>query len=103
MHSTSRLSWWIVACGREIHLGLHLNEEAIEGNDVDDQPTPIIKLPQAHEYVQLLSNLALGHPLEFSVVDVMNMQSLMDKFNKMLISNINKHHHKTLYFVTSYM
>ena len=32
--------------GREIHLGLILNEEPMEGNDVDDQPTPIVKLPQ---------------------------------------------------------
>ena len=47
------------ACSREIHLGLNLHEEPKEGNDVDDQPTSIIKLPQAHAYVQLLSNLAL--------------------------------------------
>ena len=42
---------------REIHLGLDLNEEPMKGNDVDDQPTPIVKLPQAHEYAQLLSKL----------------------------------------------
>ena len=40
--------------GREIHLGLNMNEELMEGNDVDDQPIPIVKLPQAHEYAQLL-------------------------------------------------
>ena len=28
-----------LAWGREIHLGLDLNEEPMEGNDVDDQPT----------------------------------------------------------------
>ena len=32
-----------VAWGREIHLGLNLNEEPMEGNDVDDQPTPLVK------------------------------------------------------------
>ena len=37
---------------REIHLGLDLKEEPIEGNDVDDHLTPIVKLPQAHEYAQ---------------------------------------------------
>ena len=31
------------ARGREIHSGLGLNEEPTEGNDVDDQPTPIVK------------------------------------------------------------
>jgi hypothetical protein len=33
-----------LASGREIHLGLNLNEQPMEGNDVDDQPTPIVKL-----------------------------------------------------------
>ena len=36
--------------GREIHLGLDFDEKKVKGNDVDDQPTPIAKLPQAHEY-----------------------------------------------------
>jgi len=37
---------------KEIHLGLYLNEEPLKGIDVDDEPTPIIKLPQAYEYAQ---------------------------------------------------
>ena len=44
---------------REVFLGLDLNEEPMEGNDVDDQPTPIVKIPQACEYAQLLSNFAI--------------------------------------------
>ena len=38
-----------LAWNREIPLGLDLNEEPMKGNDVDDQPTPIAKLPQAHD------------------------------------------------------
>ena len=57
--------------GIEIHLGLDLNEEPMEGVDVDDQPTPIVKLPQACEYTQLLSYFAMEHPSKFSIVDVM--------------------------------
>jgi hypothetical protein len=34
-----------LAWGREIDLGLDLNEEAMEGNDVDNLPTLIVKLP----------------------------------------------------------
>ena len=45
-------------------------------NDVDDQPTPIVKLPQAYEYAQLLPNFAMEHPLQFSIINVMNMQFL---------------------------
>ena len=41
-----------LAWGKEIHLGLHLNEEPIQGIDVDDQLTPIFKLPQAREHAQ---------------------------------------------------
>ena len=37
------------------------------------------------------------HPLEFSVVDVVNMQYFMNKLNNMSYSNmINKHHRKTI-------
>ena len=36
------------------------------------------------------------HPLIFSIIDVMNMQSSMDKLNKMSNSNINKLHQKTI-------
>ena len=54
-----------LAWGTIIHLHLDLNEEPMEGNDVDDQPTPIVKLPQACEYVQLLSKFALEHPSKF--------------------------------------
>ena len=59
-----------------------------------DQPTLIIKLPQAREYAQLLSIFAMKHTLEFLVLGVMNMQSFKDELSKMSISNINKHHQK---------
>ena len=82
--------------GREFHLGLDLNEEPMKGNDVDDQPTPLVKLPQAHEYAKLLSIFPLEHPLEFLIIGVMTMQSFMNKLNKTSISNISKHHQKTI-------
>ena len=68
---------------------------------MDDQPTPMVKLTQACKYAQLLSNYVVEHPSEFSVVDVMNMQSFMKEMNKMLISHINKHHKETIvsYFI----
>jgi hypothetical protein len=61
----------------------------MEGNDVDDHPTPIIKCP-------ITINFCSGVCLEFSIVDVMNMQSFIIKSNKMSISNINKHYQKTI-------
>ena len=48
-----------LAWGREIHLVFNLNEEPMKGYEVGDQPIPIVKLPQAHEYAQLLSNLSI--------------------------------------------
>ena len=65
-------------------------------DDIDDEPTPIDKLPQAREYAQLIPNFVVEHSLEFLVVDMMKMHSFMGKLNKMLISIINKHHQKTL-------
>ena len=41
-----------LAQGREVHLGSNWNEEPLEENNVDDQPTLIVKLPQACVYAQ---------------------------------------------------
>ena len=43
-----------LALGRDFPLDSYLTEEPLQGNDVDDQPTQIIKLPQACGYGQLL-------------------------------------------------
>ena len=80
----------------EFHLGLDLNEEQMNENDVDDQPTPIVKLPQACDYAQLLWNFVAEQSSEFSIIDVTNMQSFMYELNEISISNINKHHQKTI-------
>ena len=84
-----------MAWGREIHLDLDLNGEPVEGNDVNDQPKPIVKFPQACEYAHLLSNFVVEHPSEFSIIDLMNKKPFMGKLSKMSISSINKHHQKT--------
>lgn len=52
--------------------------------------------PQAREYAQFLSNLAMEQSLKFLVVDVTNIQSFMNKLNKISISKINKHHQTTI-------
>ena len=54
-----------LAWDSKIHLGSYLNEEPMMGNDVDDWPTQIVKLPQVCEYAQLLSNLIVEHPSRF--------------------------------------
>ena len=63
---------------------------------MDDQPRPMVHLPQAHEYVQLLSNFAIDHSLEISNVDMMNMQSFTDELNMISKSNIKKHYRMTI-------
>lgn len=50
---------------------------AQEWNDVDDQLTPKVKLYEAREYAQVLSNFVVEHPLEFLVVNMMNIESFM--------------------------
>jgi hypothetical protein len=48
---------WLVDLlwGGEIHLGLYLNEEPMEGNDVDDQLTPSFLKPMSMpNYYQIL-------------------------------------------------
>ena len=62
----------------------------MEENDVDYQPTSIIKLPRAHEYAQLYQIFCSGAFFKVLVIDVMRMQSFMDILNKMSISNMKK-------------
>ena len=59
MHSISWLSWWIWHGSGKFILSLNLNEDPMKGNDVDDQPTLIVKLPQTHEFAHLLSNQSI--------------------------------------------
>ena len=44
----------------------------MDENDLDDYPTSIVKLPQAHGYAHVLSKFDVEHSSEFSVVDLMN-------------------------------
>ena len=48
----------------------------MEENDLDDYPTPIVRLPQAHEYAELLPKFDVEHSSEFSVANLMNMQNV---------------------------
>ena len=41
----------------QIHLSSDLNDEPMKRNDVDDQPTPVVKNPQARQYAHLISIL----------------------------------------------
>ena len=56
-----------LAWGIKIYLGLDLNDELMEENDVDDGPTPIVKLLQACEYAQYLTNFVVEHPQSFQL------------------------------------
>ena len=73
MHSITWMSLVDLVWDREVHVDIDLNEESMEGIDVDDQPTPIVKIRQVCEYAQLLSNFPVEFSSKFLVVDVMNM------------------------------
>ena len=52
-----------LAWGQRNLLGFRFElKKPMEGNDVDDQPTPTVNFPPAREYAQLLSNFAMQHP-----------------------------------------
>ena len=65
MQNKPWLSWLDLAWGRD-PLSLDLNDKSMEGNDVDDQPTPIVKLAQAHHHALILSNFAVEHIQNFN-------------------------------------
>ena len=65
-----------VAWGREVHLGLDLNERPMKRNDVDDQPTLVVKLPQACFIINFRNGAFFG----VLAANVMNMQSSMESY-----------------------
>lgn len=60
----------------------------MEGNNVDNQPTSIVKLSQDREYAHLLSNFSNGESFGVLVLNIMSMQTFMDKLIKISFSNI---------------
>ena len=90
-----------LSCRRETNMGLDLNEEPMKRNDVGDQPTPIVKLPWAHEYAQLLSKFVMKNPSNENAI-------FINSLNKMLIFNMMtycviwwRHYHGTKHFLNS--
>ena len=64
----------------------------MEGTNVDDWPTPRVKLPQAREYAQLLSTLQLSILQSFQLYMIaMNVQPFMDKIEQ----DVNFQHQQT--------
>jgi hypothetical protein len=64
MQSTSWLHWRIWHGVEKSIWVLNLKEEPVKGNGVDDHPTPLVKLPRAHDYAQLLSSLSILQSFE---------------------------------------
>ena len=78
---------------RELHMGFRIsNEESMEGNDVDDQPTPIVRLPQAGGLAQLILKYCRGTSFEALSFRCDELQPSMDKLCKMPLSHFSKTH-----------
>jgi hypothetical protein len=73
-----------LAWGGEVHLGLN-------SNDVDDQPTPIVKLPQAHEYAQLPPTFVVEHSSKFLTIEVTEHAINYEKIER----DVNFQHQQT--------
>ena len=87
-----------LARGREVHLGSQLNEEPMEKNDLDDQPTPIVKAPSSPWVCPNTIKFCTGAFFGGFSCRCDENAIFMDILNKMSISNINKQHQKTIFF-----
>ena len=96
MQSTSWMSWWIWH-GIEKSNWFRFEWRANEG-EWCEWATNTNSQASANMWIcPITINFAVELSSEFSLVDVLNMKSFMDKLNKILISNVNKHHQWTLY------
>ena len=73
-----------------------LNAKPLDSLDVDERPPPIVKLADAQHHAQLLATFFMDNPLEFTPANVMKLQAISEKLNKIYVANLKWQHQWTI-------
>jgi hypothetical protein len=86
-----------MALGQRIEpASLDLTAETINPLDVDERPPPIVKLTDAQQHAQLLATFFMDNSLDFTPADLMKLQGILEKLNKIYVANLKWQHQRTI-------
>ena len=63
---------------------------------VDERHPPVMKMAYAQHHVRLLATVSMDNPLEFIIVDVMKLHVVLEKLNKIFVTNLKWQHQQTI-------
>jgi hypothetical protein len=86
------------ALGQRIEpASLDLTVETVNPLDVDERPPPTVKLTDAQQYAQLLATFFMDNSLDFTPANMMKLQGILEKLNKIYVANLKWQHQRTIY------
>jgi hypothetical protein len=68
----------------------------LDALDVDERPPPIMKLADAQHHAQLLATSLMNNPLEFTHANVMKLQAISKKLNKIFVVKLKWQHQQNI-------
>jgi hypothetical protein len=75
---------------------LALTAETVNPLDIDERPPPIMKLTDAQQHAQLLATFFMDNSLDFTPIDPMKLQGMLEKLNKIFVANLKWQHQRTV-------
>jgi hypothetical protein len=86
-----------MASGQRIEpTSLDLTAETVNPVDVDERPPPILKLTDAQQHAQLLATYSMENSLDFTPADLIKLQGILEKLNKIYVANLKWQHQWTI-------
>ena len=74
---------------------MDLTAETVNPLDVDERPPSIVKLTDAQQRAQLLATFFINNSLDFTPIDLMKLQGMLEKLNKIYVANLKWQHQRT--------
>jgi hypothetical protein len=82
-----------MALGQRIEpASLDLIVETVNPLDIDERPPPNVKLTDAQQHAQLLTTFFMHNSLYFTPANMMKLQGILEKLNKIYVANLKWQH-----------
>jgi hypothetical protein len=86
-----------MALGQRIEpTSLDLIAETVNPLDIDERPPPNVKLTDAQQHAHLLATFFMDNSLDFAPADLMKLQGILEKLNKIYVANLKWQHQRTI-------
>jgi hypothetical protein len=86
-----------MALGQRIEpASLDLIAETVNPLDIDERPPPNVKLTDAQQHAHLLATFFMDNSLDFTPANLMKLQGILEKLNKIYVANLKWQHQRTI-------